>query len=109
MRLTEKWNGIDGLGYTCADYEVPKIIEKLGQLEDIEEELGIDLVTLFKALKDGFYVKGEDGKCFADFESPAGKLSLSCGELFYGHIRSYQYIKLKDYGKTWALTKKELE
>ena len=28
-------------------------IHKLGMLEDIEEELGIDLVTLFKALKNG--------------------------------------------------------
>ena len=30
---------------------------KLGQLEDIEEELGIDLFVLFRALKNGIYVK----------------------------------------------------
>lgn len=83
--------------------------DKIKEIENIEEGLGIDLVTLFKALKDGFYVKYEDEECFADFESPAGRLSLSCGELFYGHKWSYQYIKLKDYGITWALTKEELK
>ena len=34
-------------------------VDKLGQLEDIEEELGIDLITLFKALKNG--IKDYDG------------------------------------------------
>ena len=33
---------------------------KLGQLEDIEEELGIDLLTLFKALKEPVYVVVND-------------------------------------------------
>lgn len=32
-------------------------LTKLRLLEDIEEELGIDLVPLFKALKNGIYVK----------------------------------------------------
>lgn len=35
-------------------------IHKLGQLEDIEEELGIYLITLFKALKNGIYCKIEN-------------------------------------------------
>ena len=30
--------------------------ETIGELEDIEEELGIDLITLFKALKKGIWV-----------------------------------------------------
>ena len=33
------------------------VLSKLAKLEDIEEELGIYLITLFKALKEGFYVK----------------------------------------------------
>ena len=32
-------------------------VDKLGALEDIEEGLGMDLITLFKALKKGVYVK----------------------------------------------------
>ena len=31
-----------------------KVCNKLGQLEDIEDELGIDLITLFRALKPRF-------------------------------------------------------
>ena len=34
---------------------------KLADLEDIEDELGIDLLTLFKALKNGIYVKTKNG------------------------------------------------
>lgn len=37
----QKWNYYDA-------------IRKLGQLEDIEEGLGISLITLFKAFKEGF-------------------------------------------------------
>ena len=33
--------------------------EKLCQLEDIEEEIGIDLITLFKALKNGVWTNQE--------------------------------------------------
>ena len=58
MRLTEKYNDNSGYGakqnnpqeqhlYIDLDaYE--KCVAKLGQLEDIEEELGVDLITYFK-------------------------------------------------------------
>ena len=81
---------------------------KLGQLEDIEEELGIDLITLFKAYTNGFYVKGEKEKQYIDFESPLNAIAFKNKEMFYRHKWSYQYVKLYDYGKTWALTKEEL-
>ena len=81
---------------------------KLGQLEDIEDELGIDLIIFFKITKckeivelsgtlaDGVFITHPDsclsidihGKCVRD-----GK----------------QKFLFKDYGKTWALTKEELE
>ena len=35
---------------------------KLADLEDIEDELGIDLITLFKALKNGIYEILQDGE-----------------------------------------------
>ena len=83
-----------------------KEITKLGQLEDIEDELGINFVTLFKALKEGIYTKPYE-QSHINF----GKL----GAIDYQkkRFRSQRiggnYYKFKDYGKTWALTKEELE
>ena len=100
------------------------IYEKLKSLEDIEEELGIDLITLFKALKDGFYIKYNDKivhilpdkhitinfwyktinvfippKFFIDCKKGADYLSETIDEEYW----------FNDYGKTWALTRAELE
>lgn len=91
---------------------------KLGKLEDIEEQLGVDLITLFKALnvRDGVWVKDKE----------YGLCNWSMGQLWFGYNSSksesfinpqiyflkdggYSYFKLSDYGKTWALTKEELE
>ena len=83
------------------------LFERLNQYEDIEEELGIDLITLFKALKNGIWIYDTNGI-----------------EMFTGHFQnglvfnycsypSIQYVDrlfyLKDYGKTWALTMEELK
>ena len=104
MRLTKKYD--DGsYGLEKVDCETEK---KFGQLEDIEEELGIDLITLFKVYSNGFYVRGETEKQYIDFENPLNAIAFKNGELFYGHKWTYQYVKLKDYGVTWSLTKEEL-
>lgn len=79
------------------DSSVEKAIVKLGQLEDLEDELGIDLLTLMKALKDGIY--GKVGDSIEHILSP--HLCMKCEEIYI--------FKVKDYGKTWALTKEELE
>ena len=83
-------------------------IQKLGQLEDIEEELGIDLILFFKVLKsENLYWKWEDGKIREadgksfNFEKKTIDLYNDSWERFIGYIA--------DYGKTWALTKEELE
>ena len=100
------------------------IFNKLGQLEDIEEELGIDLITLFKALKDGFYIKYNDKivhifpdkhitinfwyktinvfippKFFIDCKKGTDNLSETIDEEYW----------FKDYGETWSLSREELE
>lgn len=80
-----------------------KAIQKLGQLEDIEEELGIDLVTLFKVLKNGVYYKNEFGEIVRGYP----RYESDVEEYVIGGVRDYTF--LKDYGKTWALTKEELE
>lgn len=74
-----------------------RITYELGKLEDIEEELGIDLITLFKALKNGIY-----GRVGDEIEHILAPHFSFCYQKIY-------IYKLTDYGKTWALTKKELE
>lgn len=93
-----------------------EIINKLGKLEDIEEELGIDLLTLFKALKQDYiyfkhhygwsnefiikkeYIQGLkyqiDDNTFVFWTDDCGKEHL---------------VYIKDFHKKWALTREELE
>ena len=91
---------------------VKDVYSKLEQLEDIEEdikeELGIDLITLSKVLKQKFVFNKEKIKVdllslFLDIDS--NKLYI------YGYIRNtFEDVRLyaKDYGKTWALTREDL-
>lgn len=79
---------------------------KLGQIEDIEEKLGIDLNVLFEAIKNGIYVKPKYDRIFHNtFIAITRDLN---GE-YYFYEEETENIYLKDYGKTWALTKEELE
>ena len=112
MRFTEK---------TIYGYEIKDCIEmatyKLSQLEDIEDELGIDLITLFRAMKDGIWVKEKHlPKSPIRFIIP-DELVFDTEYLYqlkfcrgYTKLRETCYpFYFKDYGKTWALTKEELE
>lgn len=84
---------------------------RLKQLEDIEEdiksELGIDLITFSKVLKQKFVFNKEKVKVdllTLVFDIEANKLYI------YGYIRNtFEDVRLyaKDYGKTWMLTKEE--
>ena len=92
------------LGFAISDTQM--LLEKLGQLEDIEEELGIDLITLFKALKYPIYVKEKDETWWC-----SNRLYFGLGQAFIviiGLDDKDIILPLKDYGKTWALTKEEL-
>ena len=107
MRLTEKnefgyilhVKAVDNsLGNEIAI--VGKTANKLGQLEDIEEELGIDLVTLFKAIKKVYYKE-------------TNEIKLSRIPTIYILEKRIEPIEgisfnLKDYGKTWSLNKSDL-
>ena len=74
---------------------------KLADLEDIEEKLGVDLITLFKAvLGFGFYSKNG----FEKIEETEVDFILKC---FYTIDQDAIYFK--DYGKTWSLTKEMLK
>lgn len=68
-------------------FRTKQAIDKLGQLEDIEEELGIDLITLL-------------------YKHPYAK------HLLYNLIHNIPFVfapKKEEQGKTWAFTKEELE
>ena len=98
--------------------------------KSMTEELGIDLVTLFKALKNGIWTKGgyytdilektptfvnrpEIGICsFYDeidenYNTLVHDENVACIYTYHYECRIRQ-TRLKDYGKTWALTKEEL-
>lgn len=116
MRLTEKINN----RYTC-DYSLAsEICNKLGQLEDIEDELGIGLIVLYKAIKNGIYVIEpiyEKDILFCGVEKIGWTANprlfiraLPDEKLIIVGNQEYTFeFALKDYGKTWALTKEELE
>ena len=85
---------------------IDNLLTKLGQLEDIEEELGIDLITLFKALKNGVYTNTWLHKTKYRIDLERKRFEGHCsGD--YGVIET-SYFYFKDYGVTWALTKEEL-
>lgn len=109
----------------CARY-------KLCLLEDIEEELGIDFITLFKALKQGyifrkiylsekdlgtenFEIIKQDIDLLNFEEGHKSNAVLHCAclgktEEQGNYKQCYQYLNyINDYGKTWALTREELE
>ena len=96
------------------------VLTKLGMLEDIEEELGIGLITLFKALKNGFYTKSnngikfwkEDDKHFVYVRDLKYDIEICCEECenVIGAVPTmFLERSTKDYGKTWALSREELE
>ena len=109
------------LYWQIADLEI-----ELKKYKDIEDELGIDLITLFKALKQEILfvktdlgikktLKQENGSLgFKCLEIENNELVFHCAILYPNDITHKEwfsgiYLKLKDYGKAWALTKGELE
>ena len=88
------------------------IEKKLGQLEDLEEELGIDLIALFKALKQktiwfNKYVGGGK-RNIVEIEHRGLNINRYTNEITITDSNGGLHI-LGSYGKTWALTKEELE
>ena len=107
-RLTKK----NDIGYFPAYERETKenyydLVHKLGVLEDFEEELRIDLITLFKALKQKHVFHKENVKI------EILGIHIKSNELYlYGFAEDTThtiYLSLKEYGKTWTLTREELE
>lgn len=102
---------------------IENAIDKLGQLEDIEDGMGINLITIFKALKNGIWVKREDKiekieittnlRLVLDCNGSTDKMSywiLDYQDITYGsdRIECIDNWYVDKYGVEWALTKEEL-
>lgn len=81
------------------------------ELENIEKELGIDLVIFFKALKNGVFYKTEINQIYY---SSVYLYDLSINKR--QSLKEFAFITFdktlllfNNYNKTWALTKEELE
>lgn len=95
----------------CVDRE-NIVLTKLKHFEDIEDEINGDLEVLFKALKNGLYYKFRvEDKNISKMKFPM--LRMIDNELCLISPKwiqaTWMNVKVKDYGKTWALTKEELE
>lgn len=86
---------------------------KLYELENIEEELGIDIITLFKALKYGVYYYTSKNQLTHDYVWLFNNHISVCGHdrLSYSFLTCFQkqILSFEDYGETWSLDRKELE
>lgn len=109
MRLTNRYIEIDRDGGTVFGC----IYNKLCQLENIEEELGIDLVTLFKVwnavLKQEYLWTKYDNILGTTNDIEIGDDDNGLFFIyFYWDNGRHLTFELNEYGKTWALTKEEL-
>ena len=97
------------------------IYNRLKLLEDLEEEIGMSLLILFRILK--------WGQIICKYRPMYGPnkiilLSRKIKDLYYddgeyilhiyedgddGYFINFDYVYIKDYGKTWAIKKEELE
>ena len=90
-------------------------VDKLGKLEDIEEELGIDLISLFNIerqlnTKTEIWFKIEDEiDTSYRYDGDYYIIDLKHKAFVKMVCEPIDYFYFKDYGKTWALTKEELE
>ena len=84
---------------------IKKDLDLLEEYRKIEEEIGIDFITLSKILKQRFVYDNDQVKI------ELLGLHIKSDELYlYGFVEDTMqavYLRLKDYGKTWALNKEE--
>ena len=101
--------------YTCDYFHDEnaghRAIQKLGQHEDIEDDLGIELITLFKVCS--YHKNKETVYCYYKGHIVEGKIRtiiMKNNEInIIDNCLIFHLCKFKDYGKTWALTKEELK
>lgn len=113
---------------------IKKLCDELIEYKELEEELGISLPILFKALKNGIYFKNVQlyycrniirvGNYLVEVKPIYAVKETTLESCYYNtdteqlkyvndaHYWDWKTCKkwnIKDYGKTWALTREELE
>lgn len=127
MRLTHKHKykkDSQRFVFDMKDYR--KACQKLGQLEDIEDDFGCEFVFLNEICKKGVYCYKRSIKEFPQLDKRLGNIiHIPNSDIhieFFGVYKEkrmgvsimgcidyvYHSLSLNNYGKTWALTKEEL-
>lgn len=96
-----------------------KVVQKLGKIEDIEEELGIDIVTFCNALKNGIYAKDHwvvfQPYVIKHYNTNEYEFIVNWKDKSFEIVEEFneevieQRAFFEDYGEEWALTKEELQ
>ena len=81
---------------------IDKLSNKLGKLEDLEEEIGCPLEIFFRALKEGIYNEG-----MKHFNIEHYFVDRNSFDIHYNH--SVIVFKVSDYKKTWWLKEDKSE
>lgn len=87
---------------------IRKDLSKLKQLEDIEKEIGIDLITLVKLLKNPIYYL-----CLGPIVKEKNfKVDLNEKAIIMNYFDGNSYevkLPLKKYGKEWAFKEEDVK
>ena len=100
-RLTNKWKNYYTPKLEAFDknQDITPLLDKLGKLEDLEDELGCPLEVLSEISKNGFY---EHYGYIPPYH--ISRIDIFKREImYYDEETNYFTVKLKDYKKTWWL------
>lgn len=81
-------------------------LQRLADLEKLQEEIGMDLLLALKCLlaDNIYFISAKTNR--VEYKSPTAT-SLKHKSIIFAFDSTI--VEFKDYGKTWALTKEELE
>ena len=91
------------------EQKILEIMQENKKYKKLEEELGIDLIILFKALKDGVWISLDNVFFNTLIYKPSSDLSLKfyLGKWYICYYNSSNggvyYLDLKGFNKTWWL------
>lgn len=110
-RLTRKNNNNE---YVYGDYiylyePIKSIVTKLGQYEDIDEKLGLTYSVFFEAFFNGVYYLDDSGQIIRSTVNIYDLYLTERKEIAFITKFGDKILLFKDYGKTWALSREELE
>lgn len=83
------------------DVDLSLLVDKLGKLEDLEEQLGCPLEVVFEALKQGYIYVYDNHYNFDNYTKTKSKITFNNNIFYIGFARLTR--RLKDYQKTWWL------